>query len=205
MAPKFLYFDLGKVLVDFDVQRMYRQVAEVAGIEPDEVREALRKNGLHKEHELGRVSSEAFCEAFCEATGVRADCQTLIRAASDIFELNVPIIPLVGYLHREGYRMGVLSNTCQGHWEHCLRRFRILAEYFPVRALSSEIHAAKPDEAVFQAAAELAGVPAGEIFFTDDLPENVAGARAAGFDAVQFTSVRELAAQLRSRGLRFNY
>jgi len=205
MAPEFLYFDLGRVLVDFDVQRMYRQVGEVSGIEPEQAREALWQSGLQKEYELGRISSQAFCETFCEAIGVRADSDALIRAASDIFELNVPMIPLVGHLHRAGYRMGVLSNTCQGHWEHCLHRFRILAEYFPVAALSYEIHAAKPDEAIFQAAAELAGVPAGEIFFADDMADNVAGARAAGFDAVQFTSVPELSAELRIRGLQFNH
>ena len=45
MAPRFLYFDLGKVIVDFDTQRMYRQVGEVAGIAAEQVREAVWKSG----------------------------------------------------------------------------------------------------------------------------------------------------------------
>ena len=71
--------------------------------------------------------------------------------------------------------------------------------------MSCQVRAAKPDAAIFQAAAELAGVPPEEIFFTDDLAEHVAGAREAGFDAVQYTSTPRLVAELRDRGLRFNY
>ena len=70
---------------------------------------------------------------------------TLERAASDIFEMNVSILPLVACLERAGYRLGILSNTCRSHWEHCRRRFRIVAESFSVYALSYEIHAMKPD------------------------------------------------------------
>jgi putative hydrolase of the HAD superfamily len=76
---------------------------------------------------------------------------------------------------------------------------------FEVHALSYRIGAAKPEPAIFAAAAELAGVAPQEVFFTDDLPRHVAGARAAGFDAVQYTSTPQLVAELRARGARFNY
>ena len=41
MRPKFLYFDLGKVLVDFSVERMLEQMAGVAGISAEQVRAAV--------------------------------------------------------------------------------------------------------------------------------------------------------------------
>ena len=63
----------------------------------------------------------------------------------------------------------------------------------------------KPDRAIYTAAAELAGCRPEEVFFVDDLPENVVGARAAGFDAEVFTDVRTLVGDLRRRGVRFNY
>jgi HAD superfamily hydrolase (TIGR01509 family) len=71
--------------------------------------------------------------------------------------------------------------------------------------LSYRLRACKPDAAIFRAAAEMAGCRPAEIFYTDDMPGHIAGARAVGFDAVQFTSARELAAELRERGVRFNY
>jgi HAD superfamily hydrolase (TIGR01509 family) len=75
----------------------------------------------------------------------------------------------------------------------------------PIHALSYRIGACKPDVAIFRRAAELAGQRPQDIFFTDDLAENVAGAKAAGFDAVQYTSTPQLVAELRQRGIRFNY
>ncbi len=41
MPIKFLYFDLGKVLVNFDIERMLEQMADVAGIHANEVRRVL--------------------------------------------------------------------------------------------------------------------------------------------------------------------
>ena len=80
-----------------------------------------------------------------------------------------------------------------------------LRDYFDVYALSFEIKAMKPGRAIYDAAALMADVPAAEIFFIDDRADNVAGACAAGYDAVQFVSVAGLAADLRSRSLRINY
>jgi len=74
-----------------------------------------------------------------------------------------------------------------------------------VHALRYPVQAAKPEAAMFLRAAELAGVAPDKIFFTDDLAGHIAGAKAVGFDAVQYTSTPELAAELRRRGVRFNY
>ena len=205
MQPKFLYFDLGKVLLDFSRDQLARQVADVAGIDPAGVVEAIYGSGLQAKYETGQISGREFYDAFCLKTGTRPDYHALAHAASDIFELRLSMLPVVAQLYQAGDRLGILSNTCESHWEHCARRFRILAESFAVFALSYRIKAAKPDKAIFLAAAELAGVEPQEIFFVDDTPEHVAGAQAVGFDAVQYSSTPELVAELRGRGIRFNY
>ena len=71
--------------------------------------------------------------------------------------------------------------------------------------LSYEMRALKPEAKIYAAAAELAGVPPGEIFFCDDIMGHVTAARAAGFDAVQYTSTPALLAELYGRGVRLNY
>jgi glucose-1-phosphatase len=205
MQPKFLYFDLGKVLVDFSVERMLRQVGAVAGIEPEAVRAAVFGDGLMRQHETGRLSSREFYEAFCAATGTRPDYDALAAAAAEIFTLNLPVLPLAAHLRQAGHRLGILSNTCETHWEYCRRQYRIVAEGFSVHALSYRIGAMKPEAAMFHAAAELAGCRPEEIFFVDDLAEHVVGARAVGFDAAQFTSAAALVAELRGRKIEFNY
>jgi putative hydrolase of the HAD superfamily len=81
----------------------------------------------------------------------------------------------------------------------------MLEHGFQVFALSYELGACKPARKIFDGAAKLAGVAPSEIFFVDDVTENVTAAREAGFDAVLYTTTRQLASDLRARGLEFNY
>ena len=71
--------------------------------------------------------------------------------------------------------------------------------------MSFEIGALKPDAAIFCKAVELAGCRPEEVFYVDDIAGHVAGARAVGFDAVQYTTTLELVRELRNRGVEFNY
>ena len=205
MQKKFLYFDLGIVLVDFSVERMCRQLSEVSGVDPARVEDVIFGDGLQEKYELGQISDSEFYDAFRRHTGTRPDFEELRTAGSDIFELNLAMLPVVTQLRQAGYRMGILSNTCRSHWEHCRGRYRVIDETFAVHALSYRIGAAKPDAAIFQAAAELAGVPPEGIFFVDDVAGHVAGAKAVGFDAVQYTTTARLVAELRARGICLNY
>ncbi len=203
--PKFIYFDLGNVLVNFSTDRMLRQMGEAAGVEPMKIRDVVFGSGLQRQLETGRITAGRFYETFCEATGAKADYDALVSACNDIFELNLSMLPVVAVLRQAGYRLGILSNTCRHHWEHCRKRFRIIDNEFSTYALSYRIGAMKPSGDIFHAAAELAGVEPGEIFFADDIAEHVAGARAAGLDAVQYTSTPQLVVELHKRGVQFNY
>jgi glucose-1-phosphatase len=205
MTPKFFYFDLGRVLLDFDIDRMTCQMGLVAGVSAAAVKAAVFDTDLHRRYESGRISSEEFHEEFCLATRARADRAALEEAASDIFDLNAPMLPVITHLADARYPLGLLSNTSECHWLYCQRRYRFLSDLFDVAALSYEIGAVKPEPAIFAAAARLAGCSPGEIFFVDDMPGHVDGARAAGFDAVVYQSARQVADELRRRGVRFNY
>ena len=178
--PEFIYFDLGKVLLDFSVERMTRQLAEVAGITPQRVMQVVFESDLQRRYESGQVSSREFYEMFCRETATQPDYQALARAGSDIFTLRAEMLPLIAQLQQAGRRLGILSNTCEIHWEYCLGRFRILTDVFQVHALSYRLGVCKPDAAIFQAAAELAGVEPRAIFFVDDLPQHVAGPGPSG-------------------------
>ena len=204
MQPEFIYFDLGKVLLDFSVERMCAQVGAVAGISPERVVEAVYGDGLQAAYESGQVSSPQFYDGFCRHSGTRPEYDALLRAFCEIFTPKPAMPPLVARLARAGCRLGILSNTCEAHWAHCHGQFAFLREHFSVYALSFQIGAMKPAAAIFQRAAELAGCRPTEIFYTDDMPGHVAGAQAVGFDAVVFASPEELTAELGRRGVRID-
>ena len=203
-TPKFIYFDLGKVLVDYSFERMFRQMGGTAGIEPQQVQSVLAA-GLQLDYETGRLNSREAHEVFCRQTGTRPDYEAFSLACNDIFTPIESMLPVVAQLYQAGYRLGILSNTCEGHWNHCLRRYTMLSEFFSIHALSFEIGALKPETAIFRKAAELAGCQPEEIFYIDDLPGHVAGARGVGFDALVYTSTAELVKELGKRGVEINY
>lgn len=205
-TPSFIYFDLGNVLLRFSHQLMCRQMAEVAGTTTEQVWELLFGTDLELRLEQGTLSNEEFYETFCRETGTRPDFDALEQAGSAIFEVNAPVCTIAAALWQARYRLGILSNTSESHFNYFASgRYALIPSTFEVLALSFRIKAMKPDPAIYQAAAELAGVPPAEIFFVDDIPGHVAGAKAAGFDAVQFTTAHQLAKDLRERGVRLNY
>ncbi|MCH8924440.1 MAG: HAD family phosphatase [Planctomycetes bacterium] len=205
MPPKFIYFDMGNVLLYFDHHRAARQMAEVAGMTEAEVWQIVFGGDLQGRFERGEMTPREFFDEFCGLSGKRPDFDALERAGSDIFWPNWSIFSLVIQLRSAGNRVGVLSNTSRSHWEYCVGRYRLIETGFEQYALSFEIGAMKPDAAIYRAAAELAGVEPAEIFFTDDTAGHVAAARAAGFDAVQFIDTRKLVDELRQRGVKLNY
>lgn len=205
-TPHFLYFDLGNVLLFFDHRRACRQMADVSLIPPERVWQVVFEGGLGLRYDTGDITSRQFYAEFCQATESSPKYEDLALAAADIFEVNVPMKAVLGQLEAAGWRMGLLSNTCEFHWDFVTTgRFGLIPGAFEVVALSFRLGAVKPDPAIFERAADLAGVAPRDIFYTDDIPGHVAAAREAGFDAVQYTDTPALVGDLRRRGVKFNY
>ena len=201
---EFMYFDLGNVILPFDHDLMCRQVAAVADIEPGLVRALLLEGEIQANYESGAITSQQFFECFCELTNSTPDQDALMVALSDIFELNAHIIPILTQLNAVNFPIGLLSNTCEAHWNFILDRFQIVPRFFETKILSYQVKCLKPNAQIYELAAEAAGFPAEKIFFVDDKPENVEGAKNSGFVAVQFENPPCLTRALQSHGLRIN-
>ena len=204
MAIGYLYFDLGKVLFDFDHKIGCQQVAAISGCSAEQVNSILFESGFEDSFETGHLDATEFHKQFCEASGGSPSLAKFLNACSDIFNMNTPMMPVIGQLAAVGFPMGILSNTCSAHWDHVFKRFHFLQNSFQDYILSFESKSMKPDQKIYQDAIKTANLPANEIFFIDDKPENVEGAIAAGMDAVLYTSAEQAIIDLQSRGVRFN-
>ncbi len=204
--PRFLYFDLGNVILKFDHHRSARQMGDVAGVPAERMQQVVFETDLEARYEAGALTDREFYETICRETGTQPDFQALLHAGAEIFTPNVSIIPVIGGLRGAGYRLGILSNTCSSHWAYCSGgRYKLLDRSFEVYALSYQIGCCKPAAEIFERAAALAGTKPSEIFYVDDTAGHVAVARAVGFDAVQYTTTEQLVGDLRDRGVEFNY
>lgn len=206
---EFIYFDLGNVILKFDHSIAFRKVEELCGVTPKQVDEILFDQGLQEQYETGLIDCTQFHREFCDRANVEPSTQlpkeALLLAISDIFWVNRPIIPVLTQLKARGFPLGILSNTCDAHWQFVFSRHAVLSSLFDPLVLSYEEKSMKPDSKIYESAIERAGVEPSKIFFTDDRQENVDGAVAVGIDAVLFTSVPELVAQLQRRGVVINW
>ncbi len=206
-STKFVFFDLGNVILKFDHSLVVGQVAELCEISPGTVHALLFEppHDLENRFERGELDAGQFHDRFCQLAGVAIDRESLLHALSDIFWINGSVLPVVSQLAALRFPMAILSNTCSAHWEHAQNNYGFLGQLFSDAILSYQEKCMKPDAKIYESAIELAkqrvGCSAAEVFFTDDKQENIDAARMAGIDAEIFTDSVNLVNQLVSRGV----
>ncbi|MDG2186176.1 MAG: HAD family phosphatase [Mariniblastus sp.] len=204
-TPRFVFFDVGNVILQYSHELSRDQIAATAGIDAPLVQELVFDSGLQNRYESGEITCETFAAEVLKHSVTDASTDDIISAASDIFKLNREIVPLLTALRIVNVPLGILSNTCPGHWERVLMTAPCIRQYFCKFVLSHESKCMKPGLGIYRDAIRSAQQPAGFIFFIDDRLENVRAARAAGMDAHLYESASQLFERLDERKLRMNY
>jgi FMN phosphatase YigB (HAD superfamily) len=215
MPTQAIYFDLGNVLLGFSHERMCQQMADVAGLSAETVRRVIfdaaasRERSIQWLYESGQIGTDEYYAHFCKHTGTRPDRRRLELAACDIFWPLAEMIELVERLAAAGNRIGVLSNINVLHWGFVADgRFPLFhaaerpSSPLQWAVLSYKAGAMKPNRAIYDFAVGMTGAPAGDVLFIDDRGDNVAGARSAGLDAIEFVGIAPLLTALQDRGIR---
>lgn len=199
-------FDLGGVLLR--ICRSWREGCAAAGLEaraafPDDPSAANGFKGIGASYQVGALSCTEYAGRFAAAMNhlYSPDEIMTIHHAWLLGEYPGAGL-LIDDLHAAGLETACLSNTNHAHWSR-------MPEYASVMKLqrrfaSHELGHAKPDAAIYRAFEERTGRSAGEIVFFDDLPENVAAARALGWRATVIDPAGDPAAQMRSALRRCN-
>jgi putative hydrolase of the HAD superfamily len=199
-----LIFDFGNVVAHFDYRLACARLAKPLGISGEDLLEQVRGLGfspLVQAYESGKIAGEAFSREVCALVGLAITHEEFSAAWADIFRLNEPIAGLIADLKARGYTLVLGSNTNDLHATHFRRQFAATLAHFDRLILSYEIGHIKPAAAFYQACAEAAQAAPAECLFIDDLPENVAGARAVGMEGVVFRDLPSLMDALRERGV----
>jgi putative hydrolase of the HAD superfamily len=124
-----------------------------------------------------------------------------VDAWTAIFGLNESVARIIPPLKTAGYTLVLGSNTNDLHARHFRPRFAETLGHFDALVMSHEIGHVKPSVEFYQACAQAAGRPLGECVFIDDLPENVAGARAAGMSAILYRGTPALLEEFSRLGI----
>lgn len=184
---KTFIFDLGKVIVPYDHDRGLLLLEAHCGIAVDDLRRRIFASEELNSYQTGKISSIEFYEALKQILDLKMDFEEFARIWNHTFTLT-PLIEEAVIENLAGkFRLLILSDTNELHFEFIRQKFPIL-QYFDEFVLSYKIGAQKPAEEIFRAAIEMANCRAEECFFTDDILTNVEAARKVGINAVQFVT-----------------
>jgi putative hydrolase of the HAD superfamily len=179
---------------------MCDQIGSLCGLTGSEMRQSLIDSGRQWDFERGAVTPEQFHDWFQSTFKTSVHQRELAHAASDIFVLNEPIVPVLDELKSRGHRLVLLSNTSIFHYEFIRDRYQVL-DRFDDFVLSFEVKAIKPDPVIFEAALKKIHCDPPDCFYTDDIEQYVESGRRHGLDAEVFTTVDSLKTQLARRGI----
>jgi FMN phosphatase YigB (HAD superfamily) len=200
LHPRVIVLDIGNVLVGLDFERSRQRLRSLF---PDEKRLARMQRWLRSVEDpygLGQITTEEFVRGAVEQLGLERE--VFIDLWNDVFIERDYMLPFMRELRAQGYTLAICSNTNELHMDYLQRVNTCFAEAQQI-IFSYQVGALKPDPAIYHAVEAATGAPPAEHLFLDDLPENVAGARAVGWDAICFETPDQAQEELVARGMQF--
>lgn len=194
-----IIFDLGGVLVDWNPRYLYRRhFADEADMEQF-LREVVTSPWNHQ-----CDAGKSMAQAIAERVALFPGHANLIRLWQSDWEhtLRGPIagtVHILRALARGGRRLVALTNWSAETFPVARRRFDFLSHFEDI-LVSGEHGVAKPDRAIFELACARWRLRPAQALFIDDNADNIATARAMGFDTIHFTAPEALSAALVERG-----
>ena len=152
------------------------------------------------EFDRGMLEPAELAAQIAHRTGLApAEVLGVIDAVADELQPIEASVQLLERLHAAGTPLHYLSNMPLPFAAHLDRSHAFMGR-FASGVYSSRVKLIKPDPAIFALAAAHFGARPGELVFLDDHPPNVAAARAAGWQALQFSDAAQAERDMRAGG-----
>ncbi|MEK9279436.1 MULTISPECIES: HAD family phosphatase [unclassified Bradyrhizobium] len=192
---------MDNVLCEYDRGKRIAHLAEIAGSTSEFVYKAIWEAGFEFLGDSGALDAADYLRGFGERIGYPLSLEQWVEARRRSMRADLAMLEIAGGL-RGSVDIAVLTNNTTLVAEHIDTLLPELRPLFGSRIYTSaQFKAAKPDPRCYRLClAELQAKPE-TVFFVDDLPANVTGARQAGLVAHHHTSVEAFKQALSSNGL----
>lgn len=184
-----IVFDLGGVLIDYDLQRSIDAFRALGFMQIDQYINPYRQSGVFLQLEEGKVEPRAVYDLVDREVGHHVD-ERKIDAAWCSFLIDIPDykLDMLLDLRRKGYRVFMLSNTNTIMFEWMKKNVftkqgLTVDAYFDRLFLSYEMKLAKPGEAIFRTMLADGDMRPDETLLIDDGEANVEAASRLGLQA----------------------
>lgn len=210
MPPKAIIFDIGRVIVRVNLNRLLEPLASLmpprSGLEsskklsPQQIWQAIESDPHWQDWQEGRMSPEQWCDHLTGRLGVRMGFADFRNAWNRALDPDLILDDSLFETLGKRYKLALLSNTDPLHSAHMESHFPFV-RHFPVRIYSWRIGAAKPSATIYRTGLDSLNVAPAEALYIDDIAEFAAAARGLGMDSIQFASPAQLLEEFSRRGL----
>ncbi|MDB5091870.1 MAG: putative Haloacid dehalogenase-like hydrolase, partial [Mucilaginibacter sp.] len=193
--------DLGRVVIDFDHNRVLSHWARQASCDVDRLSGRFEADEAFRRHERGEITDAEFFASLRSKFVVDLTDAQFAQGWNATFIGEMPgIRPLLAAAAKR-FPLYAFSNTNNAHSNHILEHFADILEIFDEIFLSSRIGHRKPDREAYEHVVQAIGVRPAEVLFFDDVIENVYGAQRAGLRAIHVRSNNDITAALAELGI----
>jgi len=182
----FIIFDFGNILISLDYEKCFAAFEQCTAKKwnldtiPDDISLVLRQL------EVGHINTSTFCAAFRKYNLDLTDQQIIDAWNNLLGTIPKNRFPFLKAL-RKNYRIAILSNINEIHEKHINQYLEkehgitSFDDYFDKIYYSHHIGMRKPNAEIYEFVTNDLRVSAHEIFFIDDLEENITAAKSFGW------------------------
>ncbi|HTG45047.1 MAG TPA: HAD family phosphatase [Verrucomicrobiae bacterium] len=188
--PSAVVFDLGKVLLDFDYEKVAVNLLQYCKISREELTAALNQSALLHQYETGLLTTAAFFSEVKRVSQFCGELEVFEAIFADIFTPIPEMIDLHARLRSSAVPTYIFSNTNEIAVKHIRATypfFRTFSGYI----YSYEHRSMKPAPAIYSAVEELTGKQGADLLYIDDRAENIEQGIARGWQVIHHSSPLE--------------
>lgn len=149
---------------------------------------------LRRQNDYGYFDRQDYLQALMRITGAeQSKVENIILGEHRV---NQPLLDYAKEELKPHYKLGLLSNVGRG-WMDSFFDAESRTELFDAVVLSGDEGVTKPHPQIYELIAERLCFEPHECLMVDDLPENAAGADAAGMHAIVYGNLYDLKQELK--------
>ena len=187
-----LLFDLGGVVIEIDIDRIFSHWALCSNQSPETIRSRFAFDSYYERHERGEIDTSEYFASLRKSLGIDITYEEFLAGWNSIFVGETPGVSKLLSTVREKLPIFVFTNSNSTHQLVWSQKYKHILKLFRKVFVSSDIGKRKPESAAFNYIASEIGVRPENILFFDDSLENIAGAKKVGMQTIYVSSPKDI-------------
>jgi glucose-1-phosphatase len=199
-----LLFDVGGVVIDYDLDRAFRAWEPISRLSLPEIRRAFKFDAVYEQHERGEITAEAYFRHLSGILQLQGDFSRIAEGWNAIFMGEIVETRTMVQQVRQQFPCYAFTNTNDIHHLTWSAMFPQIEAAFERVFTSYEVGFRKPEPRVFEYVAEHLEVSPEAILFFDDSAENIEAAGRSGLRVVHVRTPADVRYALLDIGCELN-